>query len=203
MTEPLDTSTGPGRPREFDETEVVERAMEVFWREGYGGTSLNDLLEETGIGRASLYRTFGDKRGLFLRAIERYIDGSFAAVDQCLEGTDSPIAGLRALVEMWRKHAQASDFIGCLMFNSLSEFGATDEPELLERVSNGVSGIEQRLERALGRARDAGELAPDADLAQIRHTLLGAVCASMHFGRGGGRPEVVNGILDSALSTLE
>ena len=66
------------RPREFDIDAALERAMQAFWAKGYESTSLDDLCEATGLGRSSLYAAFGDKRGLYLRALDRYEDGGGA-----------------------------------------------------------------------------------------------------------------------------
>lgn len=63
-----------GRPKAFDEDAVLDRAAELFWTQGYEATSISDLEERLGVGRQSLYDTFGDKRRLFLRAIERYTE---------------------------------------------------------------------------------------------------------------------------------
>src|SRR6516164_5154650 len=60
------------RPREFDEGEVLDRALATFWEHGYEGTSIDDLVAATGLGRASLYGAFGDKEQIFARALERY-----------------------------------------------------------------------------------------------------------------------------------
>ena len=61
-----------GRPREYDETEVLEKAMLVFWQKGYRGTSLDDLTNAMQINRPSLYAAFCDKETLFLRAVDHY-----------------------------------------------------------------------------------------------------------------------------------
>ena len=58
--------------KQFDRDEVIERAMDLFWQRGYESTSVDDLVEATGINRGSLYGTFGDKRRLFLATIDRY-----------------------------------------------------------------------------------------------------------------------------------
>src|SRR5258708_19142689 len=85
-----------GRPREFDTEAAVERAMDVFWSGGYHGTSLPDLLEATELSRGSLYAAFGDKHGLFLRALDRYIDDALARLDCDLDPRKNALAGLRA-----------------------------------------------------------------------------------------------------------
>jgi TetR/AcrR family transcriptional regulator, transcriptional repressor for nem operon len=65
-----------GRPREFDEPAALEAAMDCFWRDGYGATSVRDLAARMGINAASLYNAFGDKRSLFCVALRRYADRS-------------------------------------------------------------------------------------------------------------------------------
>lgn len=62
------------RPREFDEEQALDRAMDVFWRKGYQGTSTDDLMEAMGIGRGSFYNAFGSKRDVYLRTLDRYLD---------------------------------------------------------------------------------------------------------------------------------
>src|SRR5687768_6284787 len=74
-----------GRPRNFDPDEVLDRAMRVFWRKGYAATSLSDLTAATGINRASLYATFGNKESLFQRALDRYTQGPFSYFRGALE----------------------------------------------------------------------------------------------------------------------
>ena len=61
------------RPREFDESDVVAAARDEFWSRGYAATSVDDLTAVTGLGKGSLYGAFGDKHGLFLRALDDYI----------------------------------------------------------------------------------------------------------------------------------
>src|SRR6185369_1509438 len=85
-----------GRPREFDTDAAIERAMGVFWSSGYHGTSLPDLLEATNLSRGSLYAAFGDKHGLFLCALDRYIAEALTRLDGELDPRKNALAGLRA-----------------------------------------------------------------------------------------------------------
>src|SRR5689334_1109973 len=66
------------RPREFDENDVLDAAAQCFWARGYEGTSLRGLIESTGLTGASLYNAFGNKRSLYQRALDRYVEGSIA-----------------------------------------------------------------------------------------------------------------------------
>jgi len=83
-----------GRPRSFDLNKALDRALYVFWRKGYEGTSLSDLTKTMGINRASLYAAFGDKEALFRKALERYRGGPAAYTQEALNETTA-----RAVVE--------------------------------------------------------------------------------------------------------
>ena len=84
-----------GRPREFKEQEALSQAMEVFWHKGYEGTSVQDLLEGMGINRGSMYDTFGDKRTLFLKAVEYYRSHVVSRLVAKLAVPGSPLGNIR------------------------------------------------------------------------------------------------------------
>ncbi|HMH35803.1 MAG TPA: helix-turn-helix domain-containing protein, partial [Streptosporangiaceae bacterium] len=83
-----------GRPRGFDVDEALDRALEVFWRQGYEGTALSDLTAAMGISRPSLYATFGNKEALFRKVLDRYADGPAAYAARALE-----LPGARDVIE--------------------------------------------------------------------------------------------------------
>ena len=88
------TSQRMGRPRSFDLNKALDRALHLFWRKGYEGTSLSDLTKTMGINRPSLYAAFGDKEALFRKALERYRGGPAAYTQEALNETTA-----RAVVE--------------------------------------------------------------------------------------------------------
>ena len=75
-----------GRPRAYDPQAAIARAAETFWKAGYAGTSLDDLVEATGMNRPSLYAAFGDKRDLYLKTLEHYRDEGRALARHALAG---------------------------------------------------------------------------------------------------------------------
>ena len=87
-----------GRPRTFDTEKALDRALKIFWRKGYEGTSLPDLTKAMGISRPSLYAAFGNKEALFRRAIDRYIEGPACHVKEALA---EPTAR-RVVEKLWR-----------------------------------------------------------------------------------------------------
>ena len=74
-------TASPGRPRQFDIEDAVGDAMNVFWTRGYHATSLTDLLDVTGLSRGSLYKAFGDKKSLFLKAMDRYAEAGLRGIE--------------------------------------------------------------------------------------------------------------------------
>src|SRR5919106_4461692 len=106
------------RPREFDEEAVLDAAIQCFWRRGYEATSVRDLVEKTGITSASLYNAFGDKRALYQRALDRYVEGSIAdRIRRCesLAPYDA-IAGF--FDEIISRSLRDRDHKGCMLVNA-------------------------------------------------------------------------------------
>jgi TetR/AcrR family transcriptional repressor of nem operon len=89
------------RPREFDREEALARATRVFWAKGYASSSTEDLLAAMNIGRQSLYNAFGDKRKLYLEALERYQRERSASHLERLNSSASPLSGIEALLLGW------------------------------------------------------------------------------------------------------
>lgn len=161
-----------GRPREFDTDAAVERAMGVFWSRGYHGTSLPDLLEATTLSRGSLYAAFGDKHGLFLRALDRYIDDALARLDTELDPRKSALAGLRTCMAGYVDRTSGiAGKRGCLVVATAMELAAHDT-EVEQRIRRFFKRMETRLTEALARARAAGQLADGVEPATAARLLL-------------------------------
>src|SRR5213083_2130783 len=93
-----------GRPRGFDEAQVLSRAMELFWLKGYAATAIADLEEATGLGRQSLYGAFGDKRGLFEQVVEHYEQTVLRpGLHDVLEAPGSALGNLERVLGYWQQ----------------------------------------------------------------------------------------------------
>jgi len=161
-----------GRPREFDAEVAIERAMGVFWSCGYHGTSLPDLLEATNLSRGSLYAAFGDKHGLFLRALDRYIDEALTRLDSELNPRGNALAGLRACLAGYVDRTSGiAGRRGCLVVATAMELAAHDT-EVEQRIRRFFKRMEIRLTEALARAQAAGELADGVEPAAAARLLL-------------------------------
>jgi len=117
------------RPRKFDEGDVVAAARDEFWSRGYAATSVDDLTSVTGLGKGSLYGAFGDKHGLFLRALDDYIGIALDGVRAQLR--DPAYSAYDRLTRHIRAQAKAvaadTSRRGCMMAKSAAELGAVDD----------------------------------------------------------------------------
>jgi len=124
------------RPREFDEDEVLQAALRLFWEKGYEGTSLGDLLEAMGLTKSSLYKAFGSKEALFWRVVELYNrDFLGFRLDALSEPTPRRIAQ-RLLYGMTELHNGGRTPNGCLELNAALACSTVTEPIRQELVRN-------------------------------------------------------------------
>jgi AcrR family transcriptional regulator len=172
-----------GRPREFDLDRALERAMELFWRQGYEGTSLADLTRELGLTRPSLYAAFGSKEELFLKALDLY--EARAGYRQAALAATTAHAYARALLEGAADlHGDKRNPPGCLGVQGALVCAPQSESirqELIRRRKIGESTILDRLKRA----KAEGDLAPDADPADLAR-YLSIVIYGMTIQAAGG-----------------
>ncbi|KAB2346411.1 TetR/AcrR family transcriptional regulator [Actinomadura rudentiformis] len=149
-----------GRPREFDVDERLDRALEVFWRQGYEGTALSDLTKAMGINKPSLYAAYGNKDALFIKVLDRYATGP---ANYATKAMAEPTA--RATAETLMRGAielTTSAPGGCLFVQgalATGQQGAAARKELTARRQAGHAALRARFERA----QAEGDLPPDAD----------------------------------------
>src|SRR4051812_26279783 len=113
------------RPKEFDRDTALQRAITLFREKGFAAASTEELLAAMGIGRQSMYDTFGDKRGLFLAALERYIADGMEALSRDMAAGPTPLAGLEAALKAFAFRA-GSGGEGCMVVTAVFEFGRSD-----------------------------------------------------------------------------
>ncbi|MBB4000828.1 TetR/AcrR family transcriptional regulator [Aureimonas pseudogalii] len=150
------------RPREFDEERVLNAVMETFWRNGYEGTSAQNLVDATGLGRGSLYAAYTNKDGLFEQALLRYQTRAREHVDRLrMEG--SALDRLRDLLQtIVDGDIEASDKRGCLATNTAIEIAGRD-PRIADLVRQCFSILTRGIEESIRRGQDAGEIRAGLD----------------------------------------
>lgn len=191
-----------GRPRQFDVEEVVERAMHVFWKHGYEGTGLVMLEEATGLGRQSLYGVFGDKRGLFLRAVEYYFARVIQPGIDALDAPGSAVANLERVLASWEMVAARPEFNGCLLGNSVPELAAKDS-EISALLSRKLELMESAFARALRRGKREGELPAELDVKSTARALLTLAQGLSVVARANRDPAFVRGVAQAARRLLQ
>jgi TetR/AcrR family transcriptional repressor of nem operon len=158
------------RPRTFDEDQVLEGAIGLFRERGYEGTSVPELTEHLGICRQSLYSAFGDKRGLYLRALERSGDREADLKIALLQAEGPPIENLRTLLRSLAAYATSCPSEGCFTVTAMVE--NRNDPEALAIVERQVVRLETAYRETLDRAKAKGEIRDDVSTHRLARTLI-------------------------------
>lgn len=161
------------RSKEFDVDNVLGKAMNVFWQQGYEKTSMQDLVTGMGIHKRSMYDTFGDKHTLYIKAMERFADMTVSKMAGRVEGTDSAKEAIRLLFDTII-HKQESEPTGCLLVNTAVEL-ANHDPAATSKVNEAFLQTEQLFERLVLQGQASGEISSRhqaANLAVFLHNAL-------------------------------
>ncbi len=151
------------RPKEFDKEKALHSAISTFSQKGFAATSTDDLMEAMDIGRQSMYDTFGDKRALFLKALETYSRESSASIIAELQKAGSPLANVRNALLLFAKRKDLSSTEGCMGINTICEFGLQDS-EILQQMRGAAMELQRTLLMVLKRAQTAGELSAETEI---------------------------------------
>lgn len=186
-----------GRPREFDLDEALKRAMELFWRQGYEGTSMADLTRELGITRPSLYAAFTSKEALFLKALDLY--EARAGYREAALNAPTAKAYARALLEGAADlHGDKSNPPGCLGVQgalACAPQSDTIRLELIQRRKTGEKIIRDRLKRA----KAEGDLPAEADPADLARYLSIIIYGITVQAAGGATRKELRSVVELAL----
>ena len=151
------------RPREFDEDEVLTEAMDVFWTQGYDSTSISDLMDATGLAKGSLYKGFGDKKRLFMLALDSYLTDANAALLECDASSESGREALeRVFSGVVGMSTRGGVRRGCLSVNSAIELGPHD-PDVRNRLRRNTRQKERTFAAIIRRGVADGSLRKDLD----------------------------------------
>ncbi|MFF8428437.1 TetR/AcrR family transcriptional regulator [Streptomyces sp. NPDC016566] len=192
------------RTKEFDPDAALQSALELFWRRGYEATSMSDLVEHLGIGRASLYATFGSKHELYLKAFDRYEQSGLARIVHELSQPGPALPAVRAVVRRYADEAAHGELrrSGCLVTNTAAEL-APHDPAAARRVERNWDHLETVLHTTLVRARAQGELPSDRDPLTLSRTLLVLMQGLRVVGKASADPARVRDAAEQALTLLD
>jgi TetR/AcrR family transcriptional repressor of nem operon len=189
------------RPRNFDPSEVLEGAVDMFREHGYEGTSMPQLIDRLGICRQSFYKAFGDKRGLYLRALERWGEREVDAKLTLLAADGPPLDNVRTLIRGFAAMATTCPSEGCLTVTAMVE--SREDPEVLALVDRQVARLEAGITAALTQARARGELKSGARPARLARALTTAVYGMGVLTRLPGSGPRIGDTVDVLLDLLD
>ncbi|CAM3712964.1 TetR family transcriptional regulator [Bordetella sputigena] len=191
-----------GRPRQFDETQALDRALEYFWQHGYEAASVRDLADAMDLTGASLYNAFGDKPALYRRALEHYIDISVVdRIDRLKSrGPMKAIEGFFA--EMIERSLRDPHRKGCMLVNAALE-SAPRDPELRERVADVLRRIESFFRRCVRAGQRDGTITQSQSAADLARMLLGVQLGLRVLARSRPEPALLHGMVRAAVASLQ
>jgi AcrR family transcriptional regulator len=187
-----------GRPRAFDVDVALDRALDLFWRKGYEGTSLQDLTDTIGVNRPSLYAAFGNKEALFRKAIDRYIEGPACHVRAALEEPTARGVVERLLRGTIQLITDPGKPHGCFMVQGALACGDTANAmrqEMAKRRAAWEAAVRERFERAVS----DGDLPADADPANLAKYLAVISHGMAVQAVSGATHEELAGVVDMVL----
>jgi TetR/AcrR family transcriptional repressor of nem operon len=188
------------RPREFDESVAIDAAIQRFWATGYAATSVRDLGDAMGLGPASVYNAFGDKRTLFTRCLDRYLDANMRARIARVEKTLPPRQAIETfLTEIVERSLE--NRLGCLLVNSALEV-APHDPDIADVVAERIGELEAFFRRCLLAGQHDGSISADVDASDAARLLVTTVIGLRVLARGRPNRTLLEGTVRQALSTL-
>jgi len=191
------------RQKEFDREAALDRAMSAFWTKGYAATSVEDLVSRMGVQRGSLYATFGDKRTLFLSALDRY---QRVVTRELLDALETSGSGLEAIRRFFRLRLEGSldrsRPPGCLVTNSAVELTRRDRGAAA-KVGGSLARLEGAFLRALERARAQGELAATQDIRALARFLTSSAQGLSVMAKAFPERVVLEDVVKVVLTALE
>jgi len=178
--------------KQYDRSELLDRAMDLFHRQGFNGTSTAELVEELGVNRKSMYAEFGSKQGLFEAALDHYNATSLSAVLAAVEADDagpdairSTFAGFASASEDW---AQGR---GCLLCNTAVERAVLD-PASGDHVDAYFDRLTNAFRNALHNGQQAGEISMNADPDELAAFFTMALVGIATLAKGRAQPNQIH-----------
>ncbi|MFT5240829.1 MAG: TetR/AcrR family transcriptional repressor of nem operon [Candidatus Promineifilaceae bacterium] len=191
------------RPREYIRADVLEAATALFWERGYEATSMNALVEKTGLNKQSMYSEFVDKEGLFLACIDHYQDGIGEETARLLTKAPIGIANIQEFLEQRVHYAATSDCKGCLVVSTASN-NKTIGPRVSKKTESMLFQFRGLIQACLEAAQEAGDLSQNADCEALAGFFDCHIRGLMNIGKGPtqlDRLQKMNAIALSVLST--
>src|ERR1700682_1150376 len=187
------------RTKEFDLERALHRAISAFSQKGFAATSTEELMSAMQLGRQSMYDTFGDKRALFLKALEVYVSESVRAINVELRAPGSPLAAIRSALVHFSECKDLSSTDGCMGINAICEFGMRDE-EVTRITRRAANAQRHTLLDALKRAQMEDELDARTDIEGLADFFESTLAGMRIAAKAGKTRPTLKRIVEGAMS---
>lgn len=189
-----------GRPREFEEDEVLRKSLEVFWARGFEGTSIDDLVKATGLGRASLYSAFEDKAGLYAATLRFYLRQGAGAL-RLLEGPSPKNAVYTYFMKAVQGGCSKQGPRGCFALQAAMEESHSDVARTL--LQQDTQNLLAAFEAVIERGQEAKEFTKEKSARELAQYLYLLRVGAAGAARVGLSPKALMASIESGLQVLE
>jgi len=189
------------RTKEFDQEQALDAAMHLFWERGYEATSVQELVDATGVQRQSLYDTFGSKHEMFLQSLMRYQASEGHQMSELMKKyPKGSLPLIRAIFESCASQT-VCDVRGCFATNCAAELGSSNEA-VAERVRIGTEGLEQVFKRCLVQAKNAHELSNSSSVSALAQFLVNAYLGLRLMAKMRPNKAMIDNVVSVTLAAL-
>ena len=189
------------RTEVFDRADVIQKVQAVFWSKGYNGTSMQDLVDATGLNRSSIYNSFGSKHELFMLSLKSYHKQNLDGIDQMIQGSKSPLKVLKDLFQSGVSGACDSENKGCMLVNCTTEL-ANQQADVQHWLTGSNAKMHLRFRNLLEAAQEAGELKASADVDLLAHYLLMSLQGLRVNGLTNQDPQLLNQLVKQIFKNI-
>lgn len=191
------------RSKDFDEAEVLSKAVCIFWHKGYNGTSMQDLVDGLGISRSSLYDTFGDKHALYIKALDSYQRAGGNQMCDIINNSASAKDAIKKLLELtMRDLLKDEQRKGCFMVNAEIELASLDA-EVKDLICRNEQQFENAILSAIKKGQASGEIRNSQDSLALARFIMNAVRGMQVSAKATADKAFFDDIIKTTLSVLD
>lgn len=191
------------RNKAFDETQVLDKAVELFWTKGYNTTSANDLVDGLGLSRSSLYDTYGDKRSLFIKALKRYKHEFADSAIKMFQETENIKETISIVLQLIiDQDCNVANPKGCFMVNTVTELSGSD-PEIAKIIDANRQDFENALKNAFQLGQQKGQISTKQDPKALARYFINTFFGLRVSIKSNNDPKILKDIIKVSLSILD
>lgn len=191
------------RTKVFNETEVLEKAVKLFWCKGFNGTSAQDLVDGLGISRSSLYDTFGDKRTLFIRALQHYRAHAAKELITMIKESNNIANTIEHIFKMAVKDSLEDKLSkGCFVVNTTIELAPHDK-DIAAIINQNMLDIEKALTLAIKKGQENGSFTNKHSAQSLSRFIFNTISGLRVAAKSNADSKVFNDVVNVTLSVLK